>query len=61
MPVAFSEANLEEMAKIALILASNVKYHFKFGINAQDLSSEPNFNQIRLKIKNFEILNDTVT
>ena len=33
-PVAFSEAKFQEMAHIDLILASNVKYHFRFGISA---------------------------
>ena len=56
----FLEAKLQEMANIGLILASNVKYHFKFGISTKNLSPEPNFSQIRPEIKKFEISQDTV-
>ena len=31
--LAFSEAKLQKMTNIGLILASNVKYHFRFGIS----------------------------
>ena len=55
-----SEAQLQEMADIGLILVSDIKYHFRLEISTYNLFPEPNFNQIRLEIKNFEILKDSV-
>ena len=43
-----------------MINVSNVKYHVRFGISTWNLSSEPNFSQIRPEIKNFEISKGTV-
>ena len=61
MSVAFSEAKLKEIAIIGLILAFNVKCHFRFGISALDSSPEPHFSQVGPEIKNFEISKDMVT
>ena len=60
MLVAFSEAKLQEMADIGLILISNVKYYFRIGISTKNLSHRRNFSQIRPEIKNFEISKDTI-
>ena len=56
----FLEARLQEMANIGLILASNVKYHFRFGISTWNVSCEKNFSQIHPEIKNFKISRDMV-
>ena len=42
---------MQEMVNINLILAANVKYHFKFRINTHNFSPEPNFSQICPEIK----------
>ena len=48
------------MANIGLILTSNVKHNFRFGISTYNLSNELNFSQIGPEIKNLEILKDMV-
>ena len=46
---------LQEVTKINLMLASNVKCCFRFGISSWNLSSEPNLSHSRPEIKNCEI------
>ena len=56
----FFRGKIARNGNIGLILASNVKYHFRFGISAQNLSPESNFSHIGPEIKNFEISKDMV-
>ena len=49
----FLEAKLQKMVNVKLILASDVKDGFRFGISAYNSSPEPNFRQISPR-KNFK-------
>ena len=55
-----AENDQKSPGRIGLILASNVKYHFRFEISTYNLSPEPYFSQIRPEIKTFEISKDKV-
>ena len=59
VPVAFLEVKLQKMANIGLVLASNVKYYFRFGISAHNSFHEANFIQIGPEIKNSDFSKDT--
>ena len=54
----FLEAKLQEMANIGLILASDVKYHARFGIRTWNFFPEQNFSIIRPEIMNFKFSKD---